>query len=52
MDVKLVDGSSLANGDPSNKEELNFVKAQGLRNTEISTSESLQDIGRNGIAGR
>lgn len=38
MDVKLVDGSSLANGDPSNKEELNFVKAQGLRNTEISTS--------------
>lgn len=38
MDVKLVDGSSLANGDPSNKEELNFVKVQGLRNTEISKS--------------
>ena len=38
MDVKLVDGSSLANGDPSNKEELNFVKAQGLRNSEISAS--------------
>lgn len=38
MDVKLVDSSSLANGDPSNKEELNFVKVQGLRNTEISKS--------------
>lgn len=38
MDVKLVDGSTLASGDPSNKEELNFVKVQGLRENEISKS--------------